>query len=514
MERFVTRHGDRITGTLAGFDRLRFRGTLRSISYLKGMEQFLSAHSVLLKDFGRFAQGLSDRLKGHAAAVAIAAGRPVEYLASSQVSKEDRARAIAARDGIREGLICVLSCVEPCRSFTVRKDRAAKRLVLVSQERKCLHLYFYYLDREFGLMHVRLQTWLPFTIHICVNGREWLARRLTTARIGYTQVDNAFVALSDPERAQRLLEELTTRAWPRVLTTWARRVHPGVTAKSGLDLHGYYWSLDASEYATDVLFRDRAALQAIYPALVRHAIEQFGSPDVLRFLGRRTGPRSNGEVLSHLVRRVEGVRVKHWVEENSIKMYDKHGCVLRIETTINNPRRYTVRRAITQHGQRHVAWIPMRKGVSDIPRRVEVSRAANARYLDALSVVGEPCPSAQLLDPVSVRVVRAGRPYRALRPISPQDTPLLQAIVRGEFLLRGFCNADLRHVLLPGVEHDREARPRAAGRVTRLIRLLRAHRIVHKTARTHYYRVSPHGQTVIATALAFRARDVALLAAA
>ena len=363
MERFVTRHSDRITATLAGFDRMRFRGTLRSISYRRGFDQFLTRQHVLLKDFGPFALRVSDRLKAHAEALAAAAGRPVEYLASSRVSKEDRARAIAARDGITEGLICVLSCVEPCRSFGVRKDRPTQRLVVTAQERKCLHLYFYYLDREFGLMHLRLQTWLPFTIHVCVNGREWLARQLRAARMTYTQVDNAITAVADPARAQQLLDRLGTRRWTGLLTAWARRINP---LPAALDLRPYYWSLDESEFATDVLFRDAAALAGVYPALTRHAIEQFGSDDVLRFLGRRHGPGSDGEVTTHLLRRVEGVRVKHWVEENSIKMYDKHGTVLRIETTINNPRRYMVRRHIVRQGRRCVTWIPMRKGVCDL----------------------------------------------------------------------------------------------------------------------------------------------------
>jgi hypothetical protein len=511
MERFVTRHSDRITATLAGFDRMRFRGTLRSISYRRGFDQFLTRQHVLLKDFGPFALRVSDRLKAHAEALAAAAGRPVEYVASSRVSKEDRARAIAARDGVTEGLICVLSCVEPCRSFGVRKDRPTKRLVLTAQERKCLHLYFYYLDREFGLMHLRLQTWLPFTIHVCVNGREWLARQLRAAGIAYTQVDNAITAVADPARAQRLLDRLGTRGWTGLLTAWARRINP---LPAALDLRPYYWSLDESEFATDVLFRDAAALHAVYPALTRHAIEQFGSEDVLRFLGRRHGPGSDGEVTTHLQRRVEGVRVKHWVEENSIKMYDKHGTVLRIETTINNPRRYQVRRSLVRQGRRHITWIPMRKGVCDLGRRVEVSRAANARYLDALSVVGEPRPSHRLLDPVSVPVVRDGRRYRPLRPISPHEAPLLRAVLQGAHVAHGFSNADLRRRLVPDADGDPHRRRQATGRITRLIRLLRAHRLVHKVSRTHRYRVSPLGHTIISTALTFRDTDLPLLAAA
>ena len=512
MERFLTRHSDRITATLSGFDRLRFRGSLRSISYLKGLDIFLSTQRVLLKDFGRYVEGLSDTVKAHAERLAAAAGRPLEFLPSSRISKEDRARAIAQRDGVTTGLICILSCVESCRTYGVRKDRRSHHLVLTPQERKCLHLYFYLQDPEFGLMHIRLQTWVPFTLQICVNGREWLARQLAARGIGHQQVDNALIAIDDPARAQALLDTLGTRAWSPVLSAWARRVNPLIARFRRAGLRPYYWSLDESEFATDVLFRDQAALHQLYPALTQHAISRFGSEDVLRFLGRRPQAGFTGEVRT-LFGRVEGVRVKHWVEENSIKMYDKHGCILRVEPTLNNPRRYNVRRTVTRHGHRARTWCRLRKGVADVARRVEVSRAANARYLDALSVVGEPSPSYRLLDSVSQPVVHRGRRYRPLRPISPQEAPLLRAILRGEHSTQGFRNADLRRHLYPEAERDPVARRHAANRVSRLIRLLRAHRLVHKTAHTRYYRVSPRGHQVMSTALIFRDHELALLAA-
>ncbi len=140
MERFLERHQGRVTGVLSGFDRLLFRGTLRSISYRDGMDIFLSSQRVLYKNFGPFVQRLSDRLKEHAQTLARKQGRPFHYLASPSVSKEDLARRIAEEDGIEEGLICVLSCVEPCKSYTIRRDREAKQLVLVPAVRKCLHL--------------------------------------------------------------------------------------------------------------------------------------------------------------------------------------------------------------------------------------------------------------------------------------------------------------------------------------------------------------------------------------
>ena len=342
MERFLERHQNRVVGVLSGFDRVLFQGTLRSLSYLNGLEAFLATFRVLYKDFGSFWEGLSEQLKAHAHALAEKQGRPAQYLESSAVSKEKVAQEIRDRDGIREGLICVLSCVEPCQTFGIRRDRASKQLRLVPAQRKCLHLYFYYQDREFGMMHVRLQTWLPFGIQVCLNGREYLARRLNRAGIGYEQRDNCFASIDDLPRAQAMLESLTHRRWERFLSVLAKRVNPLLGSRYGWDQHGYYWSIRQAEYATDVMFRD-GELSELYPALINHAMQHFGSDDVLRFLGRRTNARFKGEVTTDLKRYSDGVRIKHRVEENSIKMYDKQGSVLRIETTINNPRRFKVR---------------------------------------------------------------------------------------------------------------------------------------------------------------------------
>ena len=223
------------------------------------------------------------------------------------------------------------------------------------------------------------------------------------------------------------------------LNRYARQVNPWVARGNELNMFDYYWTTRQSEYATDVMFRDEASLAAVYPALADHAIRHFHSRDVMRFLGRRTNIRFAGPAHSQLGHRCEGMRVKHWVEENSIKMYDKEGCVLRIETTINNPRRLKVRRRATHKGQRRLAWLSMRKGVVDFQRRAEICRPANGRYLEALGVVGEPSPTRQLLDPVSKRITRRGRPYRALHRSTLKRPSCLRYLPTVSFFCKVFA---------------------------------------------------------------------------
>ena len=294
------------------------------------------------------------------------------------------------QDGIKQGLVCVLSCVEPCQTYELRKNHNTKHLELRPARRKCLFLYFYFVDREFGLMHVRLQTWLPMTIQMCLNGREYLARRLDKAGIGYKKEGNCFTHIDDLRKAQQMMDDLEQRNWPHFLSALARRFNPWLSRNSELEFPSYYWTIRESEYATDVMFIDEASLNAIYPELVNHTVQHFSCRDVMRFMGRRFHRGFDGEVKSDVKHRVEGVRMKHWVDENSIKMYDKQGSVLRIETTINNPKRFNVRRKATRNGELVIAWFRMRKSVADIPGGRWSVRLAAARH------PGGPCAPAKV----------------------------------------------------------------------------------------------------------------------
>jgi len=510
MERFLTRHKDRIVGTITGFDRMLFRGTLRCLSHSQGMGVFLSSQHVLLKDYGQFVKRLSDELSEHGKALAAQQGRPYQYLASSSLSKEQLARAIKERDQIQQGLVCVLAAVEPCYTISVRPNRQSKKLELVCQSRQCKHLYFYFVDREFGLMHIRLQTWLPFTIQVCLNGRRWLGHKLQRAGIASVQHDNTFTEIADLQRAQQFMDQLMRRNFATLLNALSKVISPLTRHPEWKLPNGYYWSFQEVELATDVMFHDADSLARLYPSLLQHAMLVFNSTDILRFLGRRFNSTFKGPVSSNLRRRPEGVRVKHWVEENSIKMYDKAFSVLRIETTINNPHRFKAYRHSTHHGQPCRRWLRLRKGVVAIRRLVQIARAANERYLQALAVVGEPKPAHRILDPVSEPVLQPQRRFRALQPISPREYRLFQVICQGRFLLNGFRNKDLCQALPPPA--DVEPR-RYALRLGRQLQLLRAHGLIFKVAKTHYYRITNKGHEVMATAIKFRAADQALLAA-
>lgn len=497
MQEFIRKHEGAVVGVLSGWDRVRFAGTPRMLSFAGGMMTYLGKAGILLKDFGGFVERKSLAMKEAIHARAKELGRPAVYLSSSGTCKEDVALELARKDGIREGLVCVLSVVEPCMSYFLGKDRERKRLELRAQFRKCIHLYVYLIDETFGWMSIRFQTWFPFKVQVCVNGREWLARQMDRAGIGYERRDNCFARIGDMARAQALMEGMHALDWPAELERVSRIVNP---------LHGRmtpewpvptYWSAQETEWATDVMFRSEEELAAIYPPLVRGAIQAYSSPDVLRFLGKRLVGQFHGEVQSSYRKRPEGIRVKHRVGANSIKVYDKQGSVLRVETTINDPRAFKAYRAKEGDAGGEKRWRVLRRGVADLHRRAAVSQVANERYLDALAALDTSQPFGDLVRPECRPVTYHKRKVRGLRLWADDDQALLKAISRGEFTLEGFRNKDLIVPLGLG----RLDPKKASARVSRLLRILRAHGLIRKSPGCHRYFVTPKGRTLAAAVL-------------
>ena len=507
-------------GVLHGFDRLRLRGTLRQLYCPTVMEAYLSAQHILLKQFGSLVQATSRQIKQTTAALAAKWGRPLVYLNSAAQSKEEVARRLAQRDGIQQGPIGILSCVEPCRSYALRGNAQTKQLELHLEWRKCLHFYFYFEHPKFGFLHLRLQSWFPFQVDVCLNGRHWLARQLDEAGVAYRKRENCLVWVADMTQAQALLAQQVQTDWPKELGQLLHQCHPlaqRIVRPLGLS---YYWSVSESEYATDVLFRSPEALARLYPSLVHHAVSSFSSPDVMRFLGRKvptqTGRVSGhfkGEIISDLKHRPEGIRVKHSLNGNSLKLYDKQGSVLRVETTLCRPKEFRIWRRAESSARRPnptKAWRILRRAVADMDRRAQVCRASNERYLDALAAAKGTVPLWEWTRQVCRPIKRAGRRYRGLNPLAPEEGRWLEAINRGEFSLNGFRNRDVRALLWKGPANAAEQR-RRAGQVTRRLALLRAHGLVRKITGTHRYVLTDKGRLTITALLTAQKADVTQL---
>lgn len=476
MQRFIQQHAHQVTGVLSGFDRMRFRGTLRLLAHTQGMLKFLNHMHVFLKDFKAYAQGITERVRTAAERLAQAHRRPLMYLDSPKISKEDTARHLAQRDGIQEGL----------------------------------HYYFYLQHAQFGFMHLRLQTWFPFSIHIAMNGREWLAHQLDAAGIGYRRADNCFLELENPGRAQELCDRQLKTRWKSAFLALLRQFHPSHAEIFRGNPQCYYWSLEESEWATDVMFRSPQALAELYPRLLQYGARDFSSAEVMRFFGRKltidgkVQGNFRGEVVSDVSPRADHVRIKHRLKRNWIKMYDKQSSVLRVETTLNDVSDMKAFRRPEGEKAGPRKWLPLRKGVADIKRRARISQAANERYLDALAGMHATQPLGELVKTICQPTEMDGKRVRALQPWSVGDAELLAAVTRPEFAINGFRNRDLREVLFGSAPVSPEETRRRSAKVTRQLRMLRAHGLILKVAHTHRYQLTNGGRTVLAALHAAR----------
>ena len=382
MRQFIEKFADRVDGILCGFDRLVLRGELRAL-YIGnggGIQQYLCSSQVRFTDFRSHVLQVSRRWKEASLAAALQLGRSVRYVPSAAESKQQIARQIAAEQKITNGLVCVLTSVEPCMSFQAVPNRAANKLDFKLEQRQCLHLYHYLIHPRFGFLNARIQTWFPFRIQVCLNGREWLARQRDASGLRYLRQDNCFPWIEDFPRAQKLLDEQLSTNWTQELDRLRALLNP-IHEEIFQHFHvNYYWTAHESEWAMDLRFRQADQLKGLYPAWLGHAITTFGSPDVLRFLGQRVRldgqvPQAlQGELFRDIKQRPEGIRIKHHMDSNSLeKMYDKayteHGSLLRLEATLNNVRPFQSYRPKEGDPDGPLAWRVMRRGVADMHRR-------------------------------------------------------------------------------------------------------------------------------------------------
>lgn len=524
MNQFIAKYEEQLNGVLTGFDRIVFRGTL-GLNHEAGLKGYLWANHLGLKDFGDHAEQISKRVKEASLAVIEDAGRPVRYLNSGKDNKQELAQAIAVREGISSGPVCAFTAVELCTTYAIRGDRATGKIRLERAYRKCLFIYQYWMHPVFGFLSARLQTWFPFPVHLYLNGRAWLACQMDQAGIDYRRHDNCFTWIADFARAQQLLSAQLSCPWGERFDGIAQQVHPYLGELSRHYPMRYYWTCQDSEWAMDIVFRHRQQLQHLYPQLVHLGMTSFSSPDVLRFLGKRASrqgtPRGRHElpVTSDLKVRPNGVRIKHRLGPNSIKLYDKAyddwGAVLRPEITITQPQLFRVYRPKNGEPDSAPQWRTMRRGLADLHRRAEVSQKALDCYCDALAAVDDSTTLQELTERLERRVRWHGKPVRALHLFDPSDRALLSAINRGEFAIHGLRNRDLQALLYAQPAATPQEKRRRSAAISRKLRMLRAHGLIQKLPHTHRYRVTEQGRLILNALLsAYRMTTQQILAAA
>jgi hypothetical protein len=503
-----------VVGEISTFDRLIFKGYLSGFRYPGAVLMSLAIiGQVLLKNWTAIIEPLTEELHDHLESWCRRQQRPFTYLDSAHThrdgsSKESLARKIAERDGITSGLVCIFRVLEPCSSYDVRGNRAQHTLELVRRRRRCVHYYAYLIDPRFGWMHVRIQSWVPWTIQVYINGREWMCRELDRRQVAYRRSDNKITWVADHRAVQRAARKLERMNWPKVLDRFATQMTPLITRFGSKERpNGYFWVTDQCEYATDVLFKDRATVARVMHDLKIHAHTVLSVRDCYRFLGKR---ESRGEAVVDLKQRPEGWRGKCRLGRNWIKVYD-HANIIRMETTINHPAAFTVHRhaipATKATPATKAKRSPLRKGVRDFWLLATIAGPANHRMRDAFDATRITRPAIDHLDRLAKPRTVKGRRIPRLNPTAAETIALFKATTAGSNTLRGFTNRDLqRHLHTKPASSPRERRRRTC-RVCRRLACLRGHGLVAKIPGTRRYRLTTSGRATIHAAIRFHDLD-------
>jgi len=488
---FTERHADKIAFILSCYDRIVLTGSLPDIGHAHAMTGFIKRLGLPVFDYPQWANQFREELREHAEAVARDHGLEIEFIKKKNFRKEDRIREIIAQRGEHPGLVHIFSAMEPCKAFKPWHDKKTGKNYLKPDPGKCLHYYFYFILPDLGLCYLRVPTWAPFRLQFYCNGHQELARKLDKKGLGYTLLDNAFVHMNNPEAAQKLADTIRPDRLHHRLDQAVQAYCPIVRHFSS----GYHWSIMQIEYATDVVFRRQEDLQPIYEELVRTAIHSVKPDQVATFLGRKLTQGFEDELGNDFHTRIQGTRIKHFMADAAIKMYDKHGLVLRIETTTNDVSFFHhYRKVVHRDGTESHKFAPFKKTIYSLPELARVLGDANRRYLEFLSAIDDPTNSIKDLDKVSRPVQADDRTYRGFNLFHGDDLDVFRTIVRGEFTISGFRNVDLQR-------HLRDTNP---GKISRLIRRLRKHGLIKKVQHGYKYYLTALGKRITACALKLR----------
>jgi hypothetical protein len=498
MKSFIDKFSNLVKGTISGFDRIVFKGLVLPLMSTSQVMTFCRYRGILNKDYKAWIMDQTKSIINNADQYARTnCGRPIIHIPTWRIRKEKLAHEQQQKEQISTGLIGVWSCLERGSSYRAVYCAEAGFPQLKHYQVQCKHLYFYFDDSEYGFMNIRLQTWFPYHIQICLNGREWLRRELEREKINFVVHGNKFLHIADYSKAQKLLDKQLDIRFTKLLNGFALKIFPNMKDILGPYL-SYYWTLWQSEWATDFIFETSASLKSIMDSLLRHAHVTGTSSRVLRYLDRpitksgRPHTRSTDTVMTRITDFNDGIRLRHWVDQNSVKIYNEQNN-LRVETTINDPGKFKVfRHKQGQDENEDKQRLPMRKGIMDTPLRASISQDVNNRFMEDLATLNEKTPIRDLMDDLVGPVIKNGRNFRGLVPVG-KDRELLLSFSDPALMISGFNNKMLRKRLSDKSFGSGRTDKQLSAKISRHMKLLRVHGIIRKLPRQNRYQVTIKG---------------------
>ncbi len=493
----IEQNKKKINGTLETFDRMIINGYLLNLCNYRQFLYYLIQNDIKLKDFEKFALEQTSQLCKHIDNYIKDNNVKTIYLNSGKIDKNEIVTNELENNPNKTGLITVFSVVEICNTMTVIPNHKTEMLEVASRPTKCKHYYFYYNDKEFGLMYLKIQTWFPYNVQIYINGREYLSKILDKENIKYEMYNNSFSYIEDFDKAQELADGILNKKISDSFDGLIEQINIHLPKIESIFNHSYYWCIDQCEFATDINFKSREDLSLFYKTLVETTYFTFSSEDIYSFFGRNVSKINNfkkGEIVSDLRHRYQGYRIKFKINNNQIKMYDK-GNNLRIEVTINNPKDFKVLKTIENDETGEIIetkeWVPMGKSMANLYRYVEISKSITKRYIEALPEVNTDEVPISKINKISSSIIVNDRKYTGFNILEKDTLKLLSIISSGEYLINGLSNKNIRDKFF-----EIEITKKEINKLTRLLAKLRAHGIIKKVARKNKYYLTTNGRKI------------------
>ena len=480
-----------IKGSIGCLDRVLITGTIPQACYADGMRCYLLYKGIRIFDYCNFASQVNKQLRDNAEKLSKAHGVKILPLTGSGVNKEALAKAELKKreeEGEVMGLFLIISVTERCNRYKPQFDAQSNKSYLKAVSGRCGHYYFYFKDPDLGVCFLRVPRWLPCRLEFYFNGHNWLASKLDNEGIDYKMADNAFIDISDFQRAQEISSSLNIDSIHKKLDQYAHIYCP----VHQLFNKTYHWSLRQVEYATDIVFRTQQDLQQIYPHLVRTAIHTVKPENITTFLGRKLHGLYQGEVGNKYNVRKEGSCIKHRMGNALIKMYDKFQQILRIEVVTNDVSFFQHYRKVEHRdGTTSLKFTSMKKNIYSLPALIKIMSAANRRYIQFISELEDDSYGRKRLKKITQRVQWKNRGYKGINFFDPQDIRIMETILRGEFNINGFRNKDIKKYL----------KGKNTGQISRIIKRLKVHGIIKRAGTSYKYYITAIGRKAAIAAM-------------
>lgn len=458
-------------------DRLYLNGYVGKLATPGGLVTFLREHLGKPIPSPAVLGQITTRFREAVKAFAEASEIPVVQF-SHKERKDDVAQRWRRERGVRGGVVFIGVAQEKAKAFAGKANRekgpgwfdyTREKMVYVN------HYYFYVDDEEFGPAFVKVCSYAPWGLKVCLNGHEWAKQQLSKLGIGYEELDNGFLSCAEPQRLQQLCDELGPEQIAAFLQRWLERLPMPLTRDDRLA--GYDWKLSIwqMEVSLTQVFDRPVRGREFFEEVVRDNLD-LGRPDRVQLIfERRISSRTPGQFRSRVIN--DGVSPSLHIQYKNfdLKQYFKEGRALRTEGTFRNPGDFDVNKGLPNFGYLQ------RIGRHINRRLLEVERVSQNCGLSAASIQ-------RVVQPT---VDEDGQKASGLRFGDPRVMALMLALCLFTHLINGFRNQDLRRAVAD-LLGPREA-PYSSGRATYDLRRLARKGLIHRHPGTHRYLVTPYG---------------------